>query len=905
MCEADSRGHLRLVAANREEDLGPIAVDDVKAALSRLGEVREADRTPHLWVAGHLTPRSWCVARVRSALPQPPPAGVERRSPERLTLELGGVCIGLIEAPDRGARASQDAGPQALLASVAEQIPAIVWTTDAELRVTSRSGAGPKSLGLLPSRVLGASLLEQYNRGEATSDSVDAHRQALAGKSVSYQILSAERYYDARVEPLRNEEGAIVGVLGLAVDVSDRERALVQARRSQLELEDFVEHTPVGMRWTAADGTILRANPAELDMLGYRTEEYVGKNVAAFHIDPEVAADTLRRLRAGEALQDVETRLRRRDGSICYGLVSASPRLEGGEFVHARALTRDITERKLADLALAQFKAMVESADDAVIGKTLDGIITSWNPAATRLYGYTAEEVIGKPITLLAPPDRIDEIRGILERLRRGERVERKETTRVRKDGAQIEVSLTVSPILDPHGRVIGATSIAHTIAERKQVEQQLLHAALHDALTDLPNRAYFVERVSQALAHARRDSDYRFGVLFLDCDDFKAVNDSLGHAAGDRLLTEIAKRLRASVRPGDVVARLGGDEFAVLLEEIVGAPDAEHAARRIQRALAAPFALEGRDIVPSASIGAALSERNHRQPQDVLSNADLAMYHAKQQGRARFRAFDVAMRKSAQARQDMEADLRNAVERREFRLVFQPILELESGRVYGFEALSRWRRPGVGVILPPDFLPLAEQTGLILPIGAWVLKEACQNARRWQDRDPASAPVRISVKLSAKQLAHPGLVDEVRTVLQDTGLEASCLALEIAESVLVENVKSAIAVLNQLRELGVELYMAHFGSGRLSLSSMPSFPLQGIKVDPIVVHRVGGRRVDLDVVRSIMDLARSLGLRAIAEGVETVAQRERLIAFGCELGQGRLLGKPLEPKAAIALLKA
>ena len=271
-------------------------------------------------------------------------------------------------------------------------------------------------------------------------------------------------------------------------------------------------------------------------------------------------------------------------------------------------------------------------------------------------------------------------------------------------------------------------------------------------------------------------------------------------------------------------------------------------------------------------------------------------------EGGARFRVFDVAMRKSAEALQNMEADLRNAVEGREFRLVFQPILELESGRVYGFEALSRWHRPRLGVILPPDFLPLAEQTGLILPIGAWVLREACQNARRWQDRNPA---VRISVNLSGKQLAHPGLVDEVRTVLREMGLEASCLALEIAESVLMENVESAIAVLNQLRELGVELYMSHFGSGRLSLSSMPSFPLRGIKVDPIVVHRVGGRRADLDVVRSIMDLARSLGLRAIAEGVETVAQRERLIAFGCELGQGHLLGKPLEPKAAIALLKA
>src|SRR5438309_6599817 len=273
VCEADSRGHLRLVAANRAEDLGPVAVDDVKAALRGLSEVPGADRTPRLWVAGRSRRRGWCIALVRSELPQPPPGGVERRSLERLTLELGGVCIGLIEAPDREATASRDTGPQALLASVAEQIPAIVWTTDAELRVTSRSGTSPKSPELLPSRVPGASLLEQYDRGEVTSDSVDAHRQALAGKSVSYQIRLADRDYDARVKPLQNEGGAIVGVVGLAVDVSDRERALVQARRSQLELEDFVENAPAGIRWTAPDRTILRANQAELDMLGYRSEE--------------------------------------------------------------------------------------------------------------------------------------------------------------------------------------------------------------------------------------------------------------------------------------------------------------------------------------------------------------------------------------------------------------------------------------------------------------------------------------------------------------------------------------------------------------------------------------------------------------------------------------------------------
>ena len=903
VCEADSRGRVHLLAASSAAGVPPVAVDEVEATLRELGEVPWAGLTPRLWLAGRLRPQQWCVTPVRSALPQPPPAGVERRSPERLTLELGGVCIGLIEAPDRAATASDAAGAQALVASIAEQVPAILWTIDAALRVTSRSGAGPKSLDLLPTRVVGASLLEQYDRGQVPAESVDAHRQALAGKSVSYQIRLADRYYDARVKPLRNDGGAIVGVVGLAVEVTDRERAFVQARSSQRELEDFIEHTPVGIRWTGPDGTILRANQAELAMLGYRSEEYVGRNVAALHVDPEAAADTLRRLRAGEPLANVETLLRRRDGSICYGLVTASARFEGAEFVHARCVTRDITERKLAELALAQFKAMVESADDAVIGKTLEGMITSWNPAATDLYGYTAEEMIGKPIALLAPPDHVDEIRSILERLRRGERIERHETTRVRKDGTRVEVALAVSPILDPQGHVIGATSIAHDITERKHVEQQLQHAALHDALTDLPNRAYFVERVSQAQARVRRDPNYRFAVLFIDSDNFKAVNDSLGHAAGDRLLTEIAGRLRTCVRPGDVVARLGGDEFAVLLEEIVGLPDAEHAARRIQDALAAPVSFEGRDIVATASIGVALSESGDGQPQDLLHDADLAMYHAKQQGGARFQVFDVRMRESAQARAGMEADLRNALERQEFRLVFHPIVELQTGRVQGFEALLRWHRPERDVIVPADFLSLAERTGLILPIGAWVLQEACRNARRWQDRYPAAAPFRISVNLSGKELAHPGLVDQVRTVLQDAKLEPSWLALEIAENVLTENVESASALLHPLRDLGVELYMDHFGVGRSSLSSIPNLPLQGIKVDHTVVQRIGGRRLDLDVVRSIMDLARSLGLQLIAEGVETVAQRERLIAFGCELGQGHLLAKPMEAKAVDGLL--
>jgi len=433
--------------------------------------------------------------------------------------------------------------------------------------------------------------------------------------------------------------------------------------------------------------------------------------------------------------------------------------------------------------------------------------------------------------------------------------------------------------------------------------EEKLVHQALHDALTDLPNRAYFVERVSQAQARVRRDPDYRFAVLFIDFDDFKAVNDNLGHAAGDRLLMEIAGRLRTCVRPGDVVARLGGDEFTLLLEEISGLPDAEHAARRIQAALVAPIAIEGREIVATASIGVALSEPDYGQVQDLLRDADLAMYHAKEQGRARYQVFDVAMRDSAQARFGMEADLRTALEHGDLHLVFQPIVELQTGGVHGFEALLRWHRPKRGVILPPEFVPLAEQTGLIIPIGRWVLQEACRQARGWHDAFPAAGPVRISVNLSGKQLAHPGLADDVRAALQDAGLSPSRLILEIGENVLMESAESSTDVLHQLRELKVELHIDDFGTGHSSLSSLPRFPIHGIKIDRAFVHRMGSRRTDLEIVRSIVELAGNLSLGVIAEGVETVTQRARLIAFGCELGQGHLFAKPLEAQAAGALL--
>lgn len=894
--EADASGRLHLLIASSDDPIP--AVDQLEAMLRELGLAAPRRR----WVASRLANQRWCIAPVRRDLPRPP-GGVERRGRERMTLELAGMCLGLLGDPDRPAPGSRDVESLARLALTVDQVPAILWTTNCELRVTARSGAGPKSGDILPERIVGASLLEQFSQQGVTAESINAHRRALAGESVDYQIRVGDHRYDAHVEPLRDGVGAIVGVVGQATDVRAQAQLRADTARNTLELEDFFENAAVGLSWVGPDGIILRANRTELEAFGYARDEYVGRDIREFHVDSGVAEDLLRRLRAGDTIRNVAARVRHHTGSIRYVLISANAQFEGGRFVHARCVTRDITELRRAEQAVAHFKAMVDSADDAIIGKTMDGVITSWNQAATRLYGYDAAEVMGKPITLLVPPDRRDELPAVFESLRRGQHVEHYETTRVRKDGARVEVSVSISPILDEQGQPVGATAIARDITYRRQAERQLLHGALHDSLTDLPNRAAFVERLSQALARLRRDANYRFAVLFLDCDHFKAVNDNLGHAAGDRLLVEIAGRLQACVRPGDVVARHGGDEFTLLLEDVGGLPQVEHAAERIQESVAAPFTLEGREIVATASVGVVLSEPYYKHAQDMLHDADLAMYRAKERGRARFQIFDAEMRTWAHTRSGLEADLREALARDEFRLVFQPIVELETGRVHGFEALLRWHHPKRRVLLPTDFLVLAEQTGVIIPIGTWVLREACRHARTWQNAVPGAGPVRISVNLSAKQLAHPRIVDDVREALEHAGLGPTSLSLDVTEGVLMESVERSVAQLDRLREVGVEVHMDDFGCGYSSLSSLQRFPLQAIKVDRAFVHRMGARRTDLEIVRSIVDLAEHLGLAVIAEGVETAVQRERLIAFGCQLGQGFLFAQPLEPEAATALL--
>ncbi len=433
------------------------------------------------------------------------------------------------------------------------------------------------------------------------------------------------------------------------------------------------------------------------------------------------------------------------------------------------------------------------------------------------------------------------------------------------------------------------------------------------DALTGLPNRVLFVDRLGRAIERSKRNPDYLFAVLFLDLDRFKVINDSLGHLIGDQLLIAIARRLEACLRASDsvarlgdvsTIARLGGDEFTVLLDGISHIDDASAVADRIQAALATPFQLNGHLVYTSASIGITLSATRYNTPDEPLRDADTAMYMAKNKGKARSEVFDAAMRNQAVARQQMETELRRAIQRQEFCLHYQPILSLETDRISGFEALLRWQHPQRGLLSPDAFIPVAEETGLIVPIGWWVLREACSQMSLWQDRFPGDPPLFICVNLSCKQFLQADMVAGIEKVMNETGLDPRQLKLEITESTIMENHETAAAMLTRLREIGVQVSIDDFGTGHSSLSYLRRFPIDTVKIDRSFVSEIIENNSS-NFVQAIVTLAHNLNLDVVAEGVETEAQRHRLKALSCEFGQGFYFSKPVDSAAAERLLAA
>ncbi|HEY7961489.1 MAG TPA: EAL domain-containing protein [Solirubrobacteraceae bacterium] len=554
-------------------------------------------------------------------------------------------------------------------------------------------------------------------------------------------------------------------------------------------------------------------------------------------------------------------------------------------------LTAEIQRRS----SEARFASLVQNSSDLITVVGSDATITYQSPSSEHVLGYPAHELLGTRFDRLVAPEDAGHLLRLLAdgaAYARGDR-EVIECTLCHRDGSLRQFEVLHTNLLDDE-HVRGIVLNARDTSERKAFEEQLAHQAFHDPVTNLPNRALFVERVRHAIGRARRE-DRELGVMFLDIDDFKTINDSLGHGAGDTALIDVAMRLADSVRSSDTAARFGGDEFVVLLEDLEGAPMAVEVAERILEDLRQPLMVAGKELVVRGSIGISILDGSSTANADeLIRDADAAMYIAKRDGKGGYRLFEPEMHAGVLARLELRADLQRALESGQFELHYQPIVRLQDSRVVGMEALLRWQHPERGLVVPGDFIPFAEETGLIVPIGRWVLREACRQAVSIQRLWSGGPDFYMCVNLSVKQLQHSDVIADVRDALAESGLQPDCLTLEITESMLIDDPEIAIVKLTELRSLGVRIAMDDFGTGYSSLSYLGRFPVDVIKMDRSFL-RPDSSREAVDLSSAVVALGSSLALEVVAEGIELDEQLERLRDLGCELGQGFHFAHPME----------
>lgn len=545
-----------------------------------------------------------------------------------------------------------------------------------------------------------------------------------------------------------------------------------------------------------------------------------------------------------------------------------------------------------------RFRSIVESATDAIILFDRNGEVISWNRGAQTIFGYSEKEILGQPVSALFPAAYVQHLSqsggcdplitsGLL---RAGSRAT--ELNGVRQDGTDFPLEISLSSWETAKG--VFYSGIIRDVTQRKSLENQLTHQALHDPLTKLANRVLFRDRVEHAIERAGRKRA-PVAVLFLDLDNFKSVNDSLGHAAGDQLLVSVTERLQACLRLSDTPARLGGDEFAVLVEDIGHADGAVFIAERIRNVFSAPFSISGTDIFVGTSIGIASTVSFLESPDELLRNADVAMYMSKSNGKDRYTVFKSEMHDALIKRVKLEADMRTAIEKKEFEVFYQPIVDLRSEKVMGMEALVRWNHPEHGLIPPLDFIPLAEDTNLIVPLGRWILESACEQAREWQVQYGYGEELSITVNISSRQFQYDSLLESVETSIARSGLPPQSLILEITESTMLMNTEATIKKLTQLKSLGVRLAIDDFGTGYSSLSYLQRFPVDILKIDKSFVDKIANGKEGAAVAKAIITMSDTLHLKTIAEGIETVGQQNELQNLGCELGQGFHFAKPLQ----------
>ncbi|MEG4814104.1 EAL domain-containing protein [Microcoleus sp. K5-D4] len=753
---------------------------------------------------------------------------------------------------------------------------------------------------------------------------------------------------------VRDEASKSVILQGAMFDITETKVAASALLESEYRYYTLAKILPVGIFRADAAGDCLYVNERFLEMAGLTAPKALGEGWAqSLHPeDRERVLSQWYRAVTDKLPCKLEYRFCKGDFTTWVFWQAVPEMTKSGEVLGYLVTLTDITDRKQAEFALQQaeekYRSIFENAIEGIFQTTTDGRYLSANPALARIYGYeSAAELIANiqdiDRQLYVDPNRRVEF---LRAIEKQGFVSEFESQVYRADGTTIWVSENGRAVRDPDGNLLYYEGTVEDITLRKIAEDKLVHDALHDMLTGLPNRALFMDRLGHAIDLSKRRPEILFAVLFIDLDRFKVVNDSLGHLVGDRLLIAIAQRLGICLRGGDTVARLGGDEFAILLENIKSTEDAILIAERVQAELAEPFYLNEYQVFTSASIGIVCSglppypretstlsspenlgniDREtslsclssdspvpnvpfpmlYDRPEELLRDADAAMYHAKGLGKARHEVFDLSMHTRAVALLQLENDLRRALDSQEFQLYYQPIVSLVTGRISGFEALLRWYHPQRGVVSPGEFILVAEETRLIIPMGWWMMRSACHQIHEWHQKFPANPPLTVSVNLSNQQFKQPDLIDRISEILQETQLDPRTLKVEITEGVIMENAESAVAILAELKNLEIQLYIDDFGTGYSSLSRLHTFPTDALKIDQAFVSRMTEDEGNEAIVQTILILASHLGMDVIAEGIETIEQLNLLRALQCEYGQGYFFSKPIDSIAATLLIES
>ena len=700
---------------------------------------------------------------------------------------------------------------------------------------------------------------------------------------------------------------------GVMFDITERKRAEEALQKNEERYRTVVEEQTELVCRFLPDLTLTFVNEAYCRYFGRDMEDLIGKSFMPQMPEEDriFYEEQLSQITRDSPSRTVEHRVFAAGGEVRWQQWTDRAIFDAeGRIVEYQSVGRDITERREAEEALKYSEArLMETQRLASLGGwewDIEAGEFFWSDEVFRIYGFSPQEFVPSLETMMQivhPEDR-ESVKGAIHGALYENEPYDIESRMVRPSGEVRTVHRRAEVVRGKQGEPLRMVGTVHDITERKRAEEQVHYQAFHDSLTGLPNRQLFVDRLGQALRRTRRKKNSRVAVIFLDLDDFKVVNDSLGHETGDLLLIAVSERLRRCLRPEDTLARFGGDEFVVLLEDVGDSREVILVAERVTDEFSRPFVLEGRQLFTGFSIGIGLGDAHHKAPEDLLRDADTAMYEAKGSGSG-YRLFDPTMYERVVGRLELENDLRRGVQAGEFVVHYQPIVSLRGGEVRGMEALVRWEHPERGMVDPGEFVSVAEESSFIIPIGEQVLEEACQRAREWQEKTSRTAPLVVSVNLSAKQLQHPDLAGAIKRVLRETGLQASQLSLDITETVYVAFREGNTTALDELRRLGVGVSIDDFGTGYSSLSYLKRLPANVVKIDKVFVAGLGKDMEDTAIVRMIIQLAKILGMEVVAEGVESEQQVQLLKGMGCDMAQGYYFSEPLPAEAVPRFLNS